>query len=233
MKKFLFFTCFAVVMVGCEKKTTVNDSPDSPAKDSPGVVPQAGKRSPDCESDPLMAEIYDIVDNGTYQDALNWLSLHGNEICEKDLVECIEPMHLIKTDTAFNAMAKLHAENSVKIKKYGKKWSELDAFLNTIGCYDKYVGFSFPGGALSFKPVTGFTIDESCYSKPFFKGIQKKYNIMPTDSIKFVKTMGLDSHGTNVLKIIFEVQKRKTAPATGYDYYFYDFSQNPPLIEYK
>lgn len=223
MKKFLFFTCLAVVMVGCDggkekekvEKTTVNSSKERVNRD-------------ECSNNPLIRAYY----NEPIANRPAWLRQHSDEMCDESLAACIEDAHIIVTETLFNQYANAHIDNSHGIYYYQIPWQQLNDFIGNVKCYEKYIGFDFEDldddgdMDMAFKMVN-FTTKQSCYSINLFKALNTLYNLNGK-TIYFTKAMIDVTYPTGTKKeerIIFKIE---ISPG---HFNFIDITNDPTFVE--
>lgn len=206
MKKIIFIL-LAIIALGCKK--TKNDSA------LPADTRQQEVSLEDCD------DLYKEMENlGTMVEVQQWLNENGHLICDNKLEHCIEPYHVIDSQTDFEIMAGRHPENNSTIKFYTMTISEIESKIADDGakCYEKYIGFVFNGNTMELK-FEPYKTTESMYSIPFITGLRQSLSLDNDSELQFTKSFENSTQTT--MKVIFKVRDSNGDP------HYYNITQDP------
>lgn len=212
MKKTVLIMLFSVAIIGCKKEKPIDGSGENIQTDA---IPEKV-----CDND-LVTELYNLKNDSARQD---WLKQHGAELCALDLQDCILSLHDIEDAETFKKFANAHQENSTTIRYYDKTWKQIKDVIANDSCYDSYVSFDITSPTLDLKKVGLFSSEATCYSIPFFKGLEKKYKLAENDTIHFTKAIinvKIENGEKEKEKVIFKITKN------GMEVGYYDLSDFP------
>lgn len=194
MKRILLFAAVAAsLFVSCK------------GKEDPNATARAETRR----------SFFDTLTGLSTEDRITWLKSKESIICSTYL-DSIADSHQLDSLRIAQANSQMGSANVRTLT--------LNDILNGAACnYDKYIAFQADStGAISVEPNSDYSEDYSCYSRPLFHGLQKKYNLSGATQFHFFEAT---LSGVNGKTVVFKIDKVNDA--------FFDFSKWPALITNK
>jgi hypothetical protein len=183
MKKFLFFVCLAVAMVGCEKEQQEGGVKTEIEENDTIFYALSAKNQRAFST----CDLFDSIKRLSVIDQVKALRLHQNRICnDVSLVKCVSNLHLIGNTTLYNtAKTDYWGTNTVVETTF-----KLSDFTNESCNYQDFFRFDTDeNDTIRVDKIKHFSTTNSCYSITFFKSLKANYSLQ--DSTKLVFTLGI------------------------------------------
>lgn len=190
----IYFSLFC--LIGCKKLSGTNNSKTNKTK----------------SIEELCEEYTKLQDGSDAQ--RDWLQKNLKSWCNGDLAVCALRNHSINEEK-FDKMKEDYWGDKKEIPT-NISWNKIESFINGMDCEKQYVGFEIKGDTIeNLKKLNSFTINETCYSVPFFRAIKLINNLGGNDEFEFI--LGKNEKGDP--RVIFSIKNT----------YYYDLSLDPML----